>query len=205
MGAVSNFNRIAGWYDRLASVFSGGRIKKSQLHFLPILHDRKNILVLGGGTGWIIQSILSYAPGCRVVYIDASAAMIRRARKMCGADRRVTFIIGTENDIPQSEVFDAVITNFYLDLFAQRDLERMVTVVDGYLDKSAIWIATDFISARTWHQVLLKVLYQFFRITTGLQTQTLPAWESELSRRYQEKQRSKFFSGFIQSSVFYCR
>jgi tRNA (cmo5U34)-methyltransferase len=48
------FDRLAPFYDSLARLIIGKGIKQSQLHFLNHLRDKTKLLVLGGGTGWIL-------------------------------------------------------------------------------------------------------------------------------------------------------
>jgi tRNA (cmo5U34)-methyltransferase len=49
------FDRLAPFYDSLARLIIGKGIKQSQLHFLNHLRGQnQGVLVLGGGTGWIL-------------------------------------------------------------------------------------------------------------------------------------------------------
>ena len=51
------FNHIARWYDIVAQVVFLGAIKKSQINNLQSIDTAKSVLVIGGGTGWIINEI----------------------------------------------------------------------------------------------------------------------------------------------------
>ncbi len=93
---------------------------------MKLITQQDRLLILGGGSGWILESINALSFDGEVWYIEASSEMIRLASKR-QLDFKVHFIHGTEENIPQEVVFDAVITNFYLDLFPD---ERLPLVLE---------------------------------------------------------------------------
>ncbi|MEQ1586808.1 MAG: class I SAM-dependent methyltransferase [Cyclobacteriaceae bacterium] len=197
---AAGFDRLAPVYDALARIVIGNGIRKSQLHFLNHLTAKNKLLILGGGTGWILPFILKTNPALQIDYIDVSPKMIALAKGRV-KDSRVRFIVGTEENIPDTD-YDCVITNFYLDLFDDAKLESVVLRIKNSLQPGACWIATDFISEKFWHKSLLTVTYQFFRVTTGLQTLKLPFWEQELHKAGGTQLETKDYSGgFIKSTV----
>ncbi len=58
---MNGFNRIAGVYDFLAKLVFGKHIRRSQEHFLKMVIQQNKVLVLGGGSGWILESINALA------------------------------------------------------------------------------------------------------------------------------------------------
>lgn len=197
---AAGFDRLAPMYDALARMVIGSGIRKSQLHYLNYLTATNKLLILGGGTGWILPFILEMNPALQIDYIDVSPKMIALAKGRV-MDSRVRFIVGTEENIPDTD-YDCVITNFYLDLFDDAKLESVVLRIKNSIQPDASWIATDFVSEKFWHKGLLIVMYQFFRITTGLQTLKPPSWEQGLRMAGGvELEMRKYSRGFIKSTV----
>ncbi len=185
-----NFDRVAPFYDALAGVVFGGALLRGQRwairHGLPA--TTRHALFIGGGTGRVLPDVLAQAPRARITYVEASAEMLRRAearlaRTASAADRaRVTFRLGTDADLPPTPTFDAVLTFFFLDVFAPAALPGVIRRVQAALRPGAAWLVTDFGPPRTaWQRGLLTVMYRFFGLTAGLQNQTLPDWPAALT------------------------
>jgi tRNA (cmo5U34)-methyltransferase len=199
----TNFDLIAPLYDRLASIVFGNRIVRSQLCFLHTLSHAESVLVLGGGTGRFLPSLMRINRRCQIWYIDSSAEMIRRARQKVILPSRVHFIQGTEEDIPGEIKFDGVITFFFLDLFADEYLAALVEKISKSLRTDGLWLAADFVNKpRVWAQVMLKLMYFFFRWTCGIKARVLPDWQLQFSHFGEVLHRKFFYAGFIESCVF---
>ncbi len=111
---LNGFDAVAGIYDGLARLVYGKSLHAAQAQFLPVIPSDAKVLIIGGGTGWLLHELLLLNTGCQVWYVEASAKMIVAAQKKIGNDARVHFIHGTEAAIPEEVVFDVVITNFFL-------------------------------------------------------------------------------------------
>lgn len=161
-----------------------------------------NILILGGGSGELLSSLLQKHPTVSVDYIDLSPKMIELAKRKTGNPLSVNFITGTEQNIP-SHAYTVVITNFYLDLFSDKRLEEVIDIIKPRLADNVIWLATDFISEKISHRIFLKAMYVFFKIVTSIDANSLPDWQSALSNAGLKEVMSKnFYRGFIKSSVY---
>jgi tRNA (cmo5U34)-methyltransferase len=200
---LNQFDRIAIWYDRLAKLVFGKAIRSAQICFLHRLPHQGNVLILGGGTGWILDEIYSLRSELQVWYIEASGEMINLARKKNRVSR-VYFIHGTENDIPANIKHDVIITNFYLDLFTEQDLDKIITRIVSSMNPEAIWLASDFYSeGKWWQKKMLALMYRFFKLTCKIKASALPNWTGILLRNgLRLIIEEKFYSGFIKS-VFY--
>lgn len=194
------FDRLAPVYDVLARIVIGSGIRTSQLHFLNHLTTKKKLLILGGGTGWILPFILEANPTLQIDYIDMSPKMVELAKGRV-KDSSVRFKVGTEENIPDID-YDCVITNFYLDLFDDTKLQSVVLRIKNSLGPGAYWIATDFVNEKTWQKRVLTIMYWFFDLTTGLKTLNLPLWEQGLHRAGgTQLEMKKYSRGFIKSTV----
>lgn len=203
MVTLNGFDPIAKIYDKLARIVFGRSIRDSQLHFLSLIPVNAEILILGGGTGWILNEILKIKPASRIWYVEASAEMISLSKKN-SVSTNICFIHGTEDNIPPSQNFDVVVTNFYLDLFAYEKLPEVIDKILPRLKREFIWIATDFVNeGKWWQNVLLKIMYFFFGIVSNIDSKHLPDWISILQKSRLHLIDSKcFYSGFIKTSVF---
>jgi len=201
--AAVNFDRIAPIYDLLSRLVFGRSIIDAQVHFLNRIPQGSKILILGGGTGWILSEIFEQSAGHEIWYIDSSKNMIARAKKKVESHQLVHFVVGTEDDLPAIS-FDVVITNFYLDLFDDATLSGAVAKVAAVLRPGGQWLAVDFVNGSAWWQrVLLRTMYVFFKITCGLPISPLPDWHQALlgSAQVQEETQN-FYAGFIRSAIY---
>lgn len=204
--ALNTFDRIASLYDLLARIVFGGAIHRSQLHFLGAVGPGASVLILGGGSGALLRDLLTVNPTCRVCYIEASSAMLDlAARKVSDQFRgNVSFIHGTEDSVPGGTVFDAIITNFFLDLFNEEALAALGKKLDVRLRGDGLWLVSDFVDGKKrWQRLMLWIMYRFFAFTCNIGTSSLPAWEKQLEAAgMKEKAFATFFDGFIKSAVY---
>lgn len=206
MTRLDGFNNIAHAYDYLKRFVFGSEILRSENRFLTELPAAGNILVLGGGSGEILDTLLKHSPARRIWYVDASSVMLRRAsRNVAVEDRaRVEFVHGTEASIPPTVMFDGAVTHFFLDLFTPEQLSRICDRIDRQLASGGIWLVSDFVpSDRAWHRVLLWLMYRFFGATSGITARKLPNWQDQLSALALARvAEAAFYGGFIQSTVY---
>jgi tRNA (cmo5U34)-methyltransferase len=174
---MSNFDRIAPFYDSLSRLVFGKAMHRAQTKFLKEIDPYASVLVLGGGTGWLLAELLLLKPRCTVVYIEASQKMIEMSRKKLGrSSENVLFIHGTEDNIPGGTKFGAIITNFYLDLFEEQACQEVCRIIRGYCSPECLWIACDFVNVAWWHNFSLRAMYLFFGWVSNLRTKRLPDW-----------------------------
>ena len=197
-----DFNGVARVYDALASIVFGNHIANAQQAFLNEIPLGSQILILGGGTGKILPTIISRAPK-KVWYVDSSYKMIEKASVQVSKGSVVEFICGTESDIPSQVRASVVITQFYLDLFPEHELPQIIHRIASFSANEVIWLAADFIHTKSlWHRFLLKLMYTFFRTVAGLQNRILPDWVSALEAAgFKERSSLTQYGGFIKSTV----
>jgi tRNA (cmo5U34)-methyltransferase len=200
----NDFNGIANVYDFLAGIVFGKSLKRAQTYFFSRIPENSNVLILGGGTGWIASELVKQRPSVKIVYVDASLEMISLARKRFkNSASRIQFIHGDEKSIPQETLFDVVITNFFLDLFQVQDLRRIVGVIKTFIEENGIWIVTDFVNEKFWHAGMLKIMYRFFHFTSNVSAKHLPDWKKEINENgFSEIESEKFFGEFMNSILY---
>lgn len=201
MSGRSGFDGIARFYDPLARIVFGRHMVASQTHFLHRISPGSSVLVVGGGTGWILEEVFARAANCEVWYIESSERMLDRARRRKYSGR-VHFIHGSWDKVPQV-TFDVVITNYFLDLFAERTLADVIRVIEGELATGGIWLVSEFTQNKRWHAAMLAAMYWFFRLLCNIEASYLPAWEKAMSHAgFLPAERTSYFGGFMESVVF---
>jgi SAM-dependent methyltransferase len=139
---ATGFDRLAPVYKVLARIIFGKTLQHAQEYLLTSVKSGDHILILGGGSGEVLKSLLSQQPHVAVDYIDISAKMIQLARKQTKSASNVNFIIGTEQNIP-GRTYTIVITNFYLDLFSDSTLPHVIQKIKPHLTPAlAGWLPT---------------------------------------------------------------
>jgi len=145
-------------------------------------------------------------PECRIWFVEASDEMLRIAAERISPEGKafVTFIHGTETSLPPEIMFDATITNFFLDLFVDRRLASICCMIYSKLQPKATWLVSDFVNGKKWWQrIMLRSMYGFFSIACGIEARALPAWESQVTSTGMVESESKmFYGGFIKSAVY---
>jgi len=200
----NNFDRIAGIYDFLAQLVFGPAIRQSQIDNLRYLNKKDRVLILGGGTGWILEEIDKLKITFYVTYVDSSQVMISKSKQRDYGDQiNIDFICGDENYIPQGK-YDVIITNFFLDVFDEKRLSSIILLLKDKLNFNGTWLFTDFVnSSQLYHKFLLSIMFWFFRITTKLESHSLPDFNKYFKDQGFKKVTSEhYFNGMIQSAVY---
>lgn len=202
--ATNRFETIARIYDPLAKLVFGRSIIDAQLCFLNRLPKNGTVLIIGGGTGWLLPVIFKHAPQLEVTYVEASATMLNKAKQQVTRDNKVIFILGTEYDIPQGVLYNVIITNFFLDLFKESHLKDVVRKLRSHLMGNGTWIVTEFTEGeKYWQKILLWLMYRFFRATCNIEADRLPLWQEELKREGLKEEEQKFFYHNFICTAFY--
>ncbi|MBC6988473.1 class I SAM-dependent methyltransferase [Hymenobacter sp. BT491] len=205
----AGFDRVATFYDPLARLVFGRALQQAQRAALAGLPPGSpNVLIIGGGSGWVLTEVLRRRPTARVVYLEAAPAMLDKSRRLMqqtlpGLLGQVKFRLGTENALLPTEQFDALITFFLLDLFEPIRTRSLVHRLYEARNPSAPWLLADFYPPRWWWQrLLLSTMYQFFRLTTGISGRQLPPFREEMARLGLHIQKQQFFyGGLVEAAV----
>ena len=187
-----NFDRLAAIYPWLETLCDGGVMQHCRTAFLPRTRQCRRALVLGEGPGKFLTALLRQQPDLQVTCVEHSAAMIAQTRRRLQAAglaaARVTFQQMDALDwTPPAEKFDLVVTHFFLDCFRPDQLQSLVPRLAASTTPEALWLLADFrVPERGWTrwraQVLLALLYAFFKLTTALSASRLTPPEPLLMR-----------------------
>jgi ubiquinone/menaquinone biosynthesis C-methylase UbiE len=206
----ADFDRVARWYDALASLVFGSAQRDAQRAALAGLPPgAPHVLILGGGSGWVLEEVLRRRPAATILYLDASAVMLAQAearlhRRWPAQRPQVVFRWGTETALAAGEKFDAVLTFFVLDCMTPAVFAAAVMRLAAALRPAAPWLIAEFAPPRRWWQHgLLWTMYLFFRLTAGLAARQLPDYAAALARQgLWAQQANLYFGGAITGAIF---
>ena len=107
----ANFDHIAPYYDTLATIVFGNKLSVAKGVFLDEIPASGQVLLVGEGTGNLLNLLLQREPTLTIDYLDASSKMIELTRKKVppAAIHRVRFLQGTHHHLPSQKKYDAVI------------------------------------------------------------------------------------------------
>jgi len=173
----------------------GRYLERSRLHGISAFaspHPQR-VLVLGEGDGRFTISALKEYPNLLVDSVERSLKMREQTRMRIqklgkGYENRYR-VIATEAlsfSFPNSE-YDIVVAQYFLDCFNTKIANELLVKISRTLKPEGKLVYTDFSFpqkplARWTGKVIVSFLYQFFRLTTDIEANRLPAlvWPQSL-------------------------
>ncbi|HRP68916.1 MAG TPA: class I SAM-dependent methyltransferase [Turneriella sp.] len=193
------FNFIAPFYDFLASFFFVGKLFKAQTYFIPQLKKARRALVLGGGTGKILTTLLKNNTAEEYHYIDIAEAMVERAQKRTRTFAHthcIRFTCAALENAPL-EKYDLIVTPFILDCFDDVSLEKILPRLSTALSKNGEWLFVDFNiptgKRRVLAHAIVKFLYFCFNLLCALDVKKLPLFEKLFAQVGFQRIHEKYF------------
>lgn len=189
-----NCDFIAPFYRLCEYIGFGRELERRRRRFLGEALRARRALVLGDGDGRFLAQLLKLNHQVRVDCVDFSCGMLKLARRRAGTER-VTYHHADARAMPLVHAeYDLVVTHFFFDCFAQRDAELLACRVAASAGPQAVWLVSEFRQPR-WAWGVLRGLYLFFRVTTGLKTRRLVDHRPLLQRcgfRLEQEHTSRF-------------
>ncbi|KQM78807.1 hypothetical protein ASE74_12650 [Pedobacter sp. Leaf216] len=204
----NNYDKIAPHYDTLSRLVFFKSQVNAQIDQLQYLPEKSNVLIVGGGTGWILEEIGKvYASGLKIVYIEISAKMIARSKKRDYRNNEVEFInLGIE-EFENEFLYDVILTPFLFDNFVEQRAIQVFEKLNIYLKKDGLWFLVDFSLNKTngnwWKWLILKSMYSFFKLLGIVEANKLINMEPFfLKAQYQIMAERLYYGGFIKATIF---
>lgn len=201
----ANFNNSAWFYDRLSRLVFGRAIVNAQVYLLQYIPENANILIVGGGTGWILEEITKLQPlGLNITYVEVSVKMTAVSKKRNIGHNRVVFINEAIENVNLRPGFDIVVTPFLFDNFREQTLQKVFINIHALLKPGGLWLNCNFqLSGKWWQRILLKAMFLFFRIVCKIEGSKLPDIERLFDLHdYTTIAQQTLFGDFIISKVF---
>jgi len=188
-----SFDILAPHYAWMEFLLAGEKLQRCRTAFLDQIPAPRNILLVGEGHGRCLAECCRRFPRARVVCIDASEQMLIQARRRLETENarekaQVEFIrADVLNWSPRAKEFDLIATNFFLDCFAENQLEQIICRLAAAAAPAANWLLADFQIAssglrRTRSRLILWIMYAFFRAVTRLPASHLAPPDAFLKR-----------------------
>jgi len=168
-------------------------LRRRREAYLFELGNPQRVLVLGDGDGRFLQVFCALYPEARVDAVDSSARMIELARRRAGD--RAAFHCLDARELPGGD-YDLAVAHFFFDCFETGELSKMLERVH-----TRAWLVSEFRKTR-WSWPVLRGLYFFFRLTTGLRVTSLPDYHATFARlgfRLEKEQTS--LAGLLASEL----
>jgi ubiquinone/menaquinone biosynthesis C-methylase UbiE len=165
-----SFDLLAPHYTWMEKILAGPRLQRCRLQWLDQLAGCEHILIAGVGHGHFLRACAQRFPAAIITSLDASAGMLRQAKRRAGAgNERLEFVHASLPDWqPPAASYDAIVTNFFLDCFAPAQLAEVVTVLANSARAQATWLVSDFtVPEHGWRRQRARAIqasmYAFFR------------------------------------------
>jgi len=162
---------VASVYDLLSWIYTGGQIARLKRAQALRLAPRTRVLYAGVGTGEELANAL--VAGAQPTALDASPAMLARARARLGASaREVRFCCEDVFAHSAPEPYDTVVANFFLNVFAESVLPRVVRCMAELVRPGGTFVIGDFAPpvAGAFERALQRAYYSapvvLFRLLT---------------------------------------
>jgi len=202
---AANYHNSAWFYDRLARLVYGRALINTQLYLLHYIEPGSNVLIVGGGTGWILEELTKIHPsGLRITYVEVAEAMMALSQKRETGSNWVVYINNAVENVDLAPDFDVVITPFLFDNFTELTFQTVFTHIHHLLKPDGLWLNADFqLTGKWWQQLLLKSMFIFFKAICGIEARKLPGIESYFAASsYQVISEKTFFGDFIMAKVY---
>ena len=179
-----NYDTIAFVYDRVARLVFGHTLIDAQQYLVEAIPPGARVLIVGGGTGWILETIATYHPsGLHITYIDSSEKMIGLARRRNAGNNVVDFLSADIQEVTLVDSYDVVFTAFFFDNFEQQGAEAIFNKLHTALAPGGHWLYADFQNTTApAHKVLLRIMYMFFRLLCRIQARELPDMQGSFKK-----------------------
>ncbi len=194
---MNGYDRLAGIYDVLVRLIFWQRLWKAQQWAAGHIQPESTVLIVGGGTGRILQWVPESA---NVIYVESSSGMILRAKRRVSR-LNVKWIQADFFKWTGQEKADWIILPFFLDQFGDDQVWEVAERMLRYSNSGARLAVIDFQSHKRWHQWLLSIMYLFFSLTVRLPVQELPNYQL-LAGRWKAVKEKTFFRKMVFSGIY---
>lgn len=207
---MNNFDTIVPYYDKIAWAVFGRSIRTCQLEFIHLIPVNAEILILGGGTGWLVQNIIRQTKNVTITYLDKSPKMEFKTKSLLSKNEKskVSFINISYENFKITKQYDVVIANFFLDLFPYHQLMDTVAKIKKQLKPNSLFLVSDFqidqpFMSKLWQNPLLWIMHIFFKITTQLASSSLQNINKVIKENgFILKEKRLFYRKMIFSKVY---
>ncbi|WP_182867682.1 class I SAM-dependent methyltransferase [Stieleria mannarensis] len=190
--SVRGYDRLAKVYRGLEFCLFGNSLFRARVALVDQIPAVGRALVLGDGTGQLLQELCVAQPDCHFTTVDQSRQMLRRQRRrveQVGASDRVTFVQADARTFPvPGAEYDLLVAAFFLDCLTERELTAGLPRFLAGLRPHGLFYFVDFVRPNTpWRRrqaaAYQWAMHRFFRWQTGLPNHRLVDLERVLANQ----------------------
>jgi ubiquinone/menaquinone biosynthesis C-methylase UbiE len=204
----NNYDPIAGSYDFLSRLFFGRAEVNAQVELLRYIGPGSRILVVGGGTGWILEKLAAIHPsGLRITYIESSVNMMALTRKRNWRQNEVALVQLPVERFVTDEEYDCILTGFLFDNFSPESAAAAFHILNSLLKNGGYWLFADFHyrkgEGKLWQSLMLRTMYWSARLVCKVDARELPDTEPLFAAAgYRQAHVSFHYGRFIKSIAY---
>jgi ubiquinone/menaquinone biosynthesis C-methylase UbiE len=198
----NNYDTIARYYDFLSRTIFQRSIINAQVALLSYIKPNSTVLIVGGGTGWILEKF--QPAGLEITYVEISESMLALSKKRI-QHNNVEFIHQSIEDFVPSHPYDIIFTPFLFDNFSAANAAVIFDKLHACLKTGGDWLFADFIDdpRQLWQQIMLKTMYLFFKVFAKIEAGKLNDMDGLFHQYHYQKIDEKFHYGrFICAAVY---
>jgi SAM-dependent methyltransferase len=205
---VNNYDPIARYYDFLSRLFFGRSEILAQVGLLGYVPAGSRMLIVGGGTGWILEEIADrYPAGLRITYVESSGEMMRLAKRRRVGGIVVSFVEQPIEAFVTDERYDCILTGFLFDNFSAGLAARVIGRLCPMLEADGCWLFADFYyrrrESRFWQGLMLRVMYFSARLICKVDARELPDMDDLFAQAgFSPVRISWYYRGFIKAVAY---
>jgi ubiquinone/menaquinone biosynthesis C-methylase UbiE len=205
---INNYDKIANHYDKLSRLVFFKSQVNAQIDQLKNIPANSMILIVGGGTGWILEEISKiHDTGLHITYVEISSKMTALSKARNWRNNKAEFInTGIEN-FETDQHFDVILTPFLFDNFNQDRVTKVFQRLNLLMKVKGLWLLVDFslnkVEGQWWKWLILKAMYSFFKLIRIVEATSLIDMEPYFNAAAYTTLNEQFYYGhFIKASVF---
>jgi len=202
---AANYNNSAWFYDSLARLVYGKALVNAQVYLLKHIPSNSKVLIVGGGTGWILDELVRiHPPGLQITYIEIAPNMMALSKKRNVGNNQITFINDAIENADLPADFEIALTPFLLDNFTDENLVKVFNSIAVLLKPNALWLNASFqLTGKWWQRVMLQSMFILFKVICNIEASKLPG----IDKCFEEKhfklvKQESFFGEFIGARVY---
>jgi ubiquinone/menaquinone biosynthesis C-methylase UbiE len=202
---AANYDNSAWFYDSLSKLIYGKALINAQVYLLQYIPANSSVLIVGGGTGWILEEITRiHSSGLQITYVEVSAKMVALSQKRDVGNNKILFVTDAVENVTGLGHFDVIITPFLFDNFIPQTQQKVFNHLNSLLKPGGIWLNTDFqLTGRWWQVALLKSMLLFFRMVCRIESDKINDVEPYFIKNgYKVFADKTFFGEFVISKAY---
>ena len=202
---AANYNNSTWFYDPASKLIYGKSLIQAQAFLLRFIPAKSKILIVGGGTGWILAEIAKIHPsGLKITYVEIAPKMMALSKKRDAGNNDIDFINDAIENVDLQNGYDVIITPFLFDNFTEDNFQKIFGHIHPALKPNALWLNTDFRpTGKWWQNILLGSMFLFFRLICRIEAKKLPGIQATFVKYgYLAIEQRSFFGDFILSSAY---